>query len=333
MFFYNTTADYAGKGTDPGSEQVNFADFREGGLSSLPKELRVSRRTLSGPTSSARRKDGSEASRRSPVPGTSCMSASAPSGVAFASDSSAASGSRGPRTRRWSNLTAYTQQFGEKPSDGAKIDSELRAAIAASARGQDRAPAKGRYASCYNGMCGDQARGHSGLEPAYFEEDNGMRYIIGPTADAEGCPKDSFASSQHGPPAKELIFAPTTYSPRDQIGRVPKAADFFSTASRRTYSGSAIAQAPPPPLQRASSAPSGLIPGLCGGSLRAAAEEHGPEHVFRQAMMTSQYGQTINRRPAVAALASSPPPARRRGSSSAGSPSRAASGVPSHAKR
>lgn len=296
MFFYNTTADYAGKGIVQGSEQVNFVDYRERNLTGPPKKaLKKGRRTVVAAVD--RGSEGARAllppSQLSPAaPTRSTLSAAAPSSL----------GLEKPRRQRWDGLTAYSQGFYEKPMDGRSIDTEFRMAITKDARGRDKVSTKGTYSTCYGRLCGDRSDGQGALEAPFLAEDSGLKSLISPGGESEGCPMESFASTQHRAPPKELIFGVQTCYPMDQIGRVPKAADFFKTESRRTYSQSAVGQAPPP-LQRANSAPSvGL--GLGSGRLRAVAEELGPERVFRQTMMTSQYGQTISR-----ASPLSPPPA------------------------
>lgn len=246
LFFNNTTSDYAGKAVAPGSRTENFTAVRE----------------------------------RQPRAGIQILEPRRGSSVSSSSGSSAPSMSATvPAKQSWQNLTAYTQNFNQKPLDGLGMDRELASKLRDMAQGCGLVKVRGDYVSCYGGMCLDRSRGNVPQSEPFVEEDNDLGNLISPCADIVGCPKLSFASTQHRAPARELLLSTDSWEPRGQIGSLPKAADFFQTESQRQFRHPAGA----PPPRRASSEP-GLALGV-----RAAAVEQNPDRALRQAMMTSQY--------------------------------------------
>mmetsp|Transcript_9360 Transcript_9360/g.25402 ORF Transcript_9360/g.25402 Transcript_9360/m.25402 type:complete len:320 (+) Transcript_9360:181-1140(+) len=299
LFFNNTTSDYAGEALVPGSEQQNFYTFRE----QLPPQYRK-RGTASIGAAHARQRRVTMAAISD---GESSLAPSFTSVASKASLNDAIGKPRRLSKPKWDSLTAYTQNYWEKPLDGLAIDREVARGLREMNNGREHMKLNGNFLSSYGALCKDLTRGGASRPDFVPAGENGLRELISPSANSIGTPP-SFASTQHAPPPQGMISPCSLQLPRDEIGRVPKAADFFTSESRREFDfaashGGLGASSTSPPslvavhgsgaqrLRRAASAPGGPA------SLRKSTEgqpEEDPARMFRRAMMRTQYQQTFS---------------------------------------
>jgi len=276
LFFNKTTSDYAGQEPD-----IRTSSF---------KSVRESQR----PSAEARRHRRRAAPRLDALWGA----ASGREADVGGPELSAVSPLSQPLKKKLA-LTAYEQEYVEKPLEGFGIDTEFARSMAAQNQGTraaKHAPTRGTYISCYGHLCVDRTKSGPDFNPRpVFERagDNGLRGLISPSASSTRTPP-SFASTQHGPQPMDLLAPPEPYLPREEIGRVPKSSDFFNSSHRREFSAAAAgARSPAAALRRTASAP--------GGQLARLAAEVGPERVFREQMMQTRYGLTHGAVPPVTA--------------------------------
>lgn len=311
LFFNNTMSDYAAKAALPGSEQTNFFALREKRLR-REQSSQGQGRSQSAAAGAVRRRGG--------VAHRAAAAASLGSGEGEGSDVAPSFASAalpvgavgrpkaGSQPFKWDGLTLYSRSYDEKTLEGVGIDREVALGLRQLNQGQKQMKLKGSFQSCYGALCVDRVRGSPSKTSADIAEENGLRELISPSANSIGTPP-SFASLQHGPPPRGVLAPCTLQIPREEIGRVHKAADFFESEAQREFGFSASLLSPTAAASWRTAAPAASQRSLCRaasapggpagrrGHREGREEEAGGEDLdrrFRRLMMVTQYGHTFS---------------------------------------